>query len=176
MNVHGLIKVSSVLCLLALLAGVFLTAQAKSLQQPDQSASTSDQNQYQVFLGGVSRNHAQCGVAPNLYSPANGSRLATSTPTFIFDGGTRHQANATWLQFDVSQDPNFADYYDFYPLYFQPAQHDWVYPVAPGDAMEPGTYYWRAALWCNGPGWPPPPNPGEIRGPYSEIWSFTIEP
>ena len=141
MAIHGVIKVSSGLCLVALLASVSIPVQAVPPQHPDRLSPSSGQYQYQVYLGGVSKNHAQCSVVPNLYSPANGSRVSTSTPTLIFDGGSRHQANATWLQFDISQDPDFADYYDFYPLYFQPAQHDWVYQVAPEDAMEPGTYY-----------------------------------
>ena len=176
MNTKFVLKVSCGLILLILLIGTFLPAQAGSPVQPADLETSNDQKEYQIYLGGVSKDHAQCGVIPNLYSPSDGSTLSTSTPTFIFDGGTRSQANSTWLEFDLSQDPNFTSMYATYPSYFQPAQKDWVYPIASADAMEPGTYYWRAALWCNGPGWPPPPNPGEIRGSYSAVWSFTIEP
>jgi hypothetical protein len=172
-------KISSIagyLIALLLLLGVALPIQAFSPVQSSDPGAVTDRNQYQIYLGGVSKNRAACGVVPNLISPADGSTLTTSVPTFVFNGGSRPQANATWLQFDLSQKPNFSEDYDFYPLYFQPAQKDWVYQVSPGDAIPPGTYYWRAALWCNGPGWPPPPNPGEVRGPYSKVFSFTIQP
>lgn len=164
MSSHTRYRLAGCLILLVLLIGTSMPVSAACL--------SNEQVQYVVYLGGVSRNHAQCGVIPNLFSPPDGSILNTNTPTLVFNGGNQPQANATWLQLDLSQDPDFATMY--FTHYLQPAQEDWEYEIL--DTLEPGTYYWRAALWCNGPGWPPPPNPGEIRGPFSGARSFTIQP
>lgn len=176
MSTNSYFRIIGCLFLLVLLFGTFLAVQAGAPEQLANPPAASNRVQYFLYLSGASRNFAACDVTPNLFSPANGSTLTIHTPTFIFDGGSRPVANPTWLQFDLSQDSDFTTMVGFYPSYFQPAQHDWKFTVAPADALEPGTYYWRAALWCNGPGWPPPPNPGEIRGPYSEVFTFTIQP
>jgi hypothetical protein len=176
MTTRAFFRLIGCLVLSVLLIGTFLAVQASSPQQLTDPSEASDRIQHFLFLSGVSRDFAACDVTPNLYSPSDGSRLTTTTPTFHFNGGIRPVANPTWLQFDLSQDPDFAAMVGHYPSYFQPAQKDWQITIGPADALEPGTYYWRASLWCNGPGWPPPPNPGEIRGPYSEVFSFTIQP
>jgi hypothetical protein len=144
----------------------------KALDGKDISANPDATNT--IFLPGVLLDYAPCIVVPNLISPANGSTVNTLTPILTFDGGSETQPNATWLEVDLSTDPEFKESYPTFPHIYQPAQKLWVYEISEDNPMEPGIYYWRAALWCNGPGWPPPPNPGEILGQYSQTQSFTV--
>lgn len=121
-----------------------------------------------IYLAGVVNSWTSpCGSIPFLVSPLDESHVI-STTLFAFDGGYRG-GGYDWLEIDFSSNPNFTTGTAYY---FQPAGKYWWQPI--GNYVSDGLWYWRASLWCNGPGWPPPPD-GYVHGPFSEVWSFTVD-
>jgi hypothetical protein len=95
--------------------------------------------------------------------------MATS---LTMDGGVQARGGYNWLNLEVSQGPNFSVLE--VNIYNQPADgiEDWLIENL---QISQGTWYWRGSVWCNGPGWPPPPN-GYDRSPFSDVWTFTLIP
>ncbi len=106
-----------------------------------------------------------CGSIPNLLLPADGSTVTLSTK-FKLDG---HGKINDWLELDFIGETEQG-------TFLQPAG---LWDISLGELglgsnLTPGTWHWRASLWCNGPGWPPPPE-GYDHSPYSEMRSFTLQ-
>ena len=121
-----------------------------------------------VFLPIVTQWISPCGVIPFLINPPNGSHVTAET-MIILDGGYRG-GGYDWLGYEFSQIPDFANRRGGY---LQPAGKYWELRLG-NYHLEPGRWYWRASIWCNGPGWPPPPDSYE-QSPYSDVWSFILE-
>jgi hypothetical protein len=122
-----------------------------------------------VFLPVVDSNWSSpCGGLPFLISPSDGSHV-TSQTQLVLDGGYRG-GNFDWLEYEFSETPDFTTSSS---AYLQPAGKHWELMLG-NYGLEPGVWYWRASVWCSGPGWPPPPN-GYTRSPFSEVWSFILD-
>jgi len=107
-----------------------------------------------------------CDGIPYLIGPPDGSQIGYVT-MLVLDGGYRG-GGYDWLEVEFSKTPDFTDSSGHY---LQPAGKRWELGL--GDYnLEPGKWYWRASIWCHGPGWPPPPV-GYEQSPYSQVWSFT---
>jgi hypothetical protein len=111
---------------------------------------------FRIYLPAVFRGYAGCTTLPALISPANGSTLSTISPLYVWDRGTNPAAIGLRLQ--VATDVAFTQVVNSLGAYGNAApQFRWPSNLQPGS-----TYYWRAQLDC-----------GNMRGPYTEVWSFT---
>jgi len=96
----------------------------------------------------------RCGVSPTLISPIGS--LYTIAPVFRWDGGDNPYA--TQLRLRISEDPEFDDWVKGLIDPSPQGEHSFRFL----DNLEPNTmYYWRGWLVC-----------GELKGPYSEVFSF----
>jgi hypothetical protein len=101
---------------------------------------------------------AECTLAPQLIAPVNGSTLDTLLPRFEWDSGDDPSATEFWLQ--VCFDHACTDFE------YRARSSNWAHgrwEHRPVLNLQPATtFYWRAYLTC-----------GQVRGPYSAVWSFT---
>ena len=111
-----------------------------------------------TYIPAVFKCHVSCTAVPALISPPHGDSLNTLVPLFQWDSG--NDPYATKLILEAAQDPDFTqDVSSFSSSYRTTGTHEYRF----GWNFYPGTtYYWRAWLTC-----------GEIKGPYSDVWSFT---
>ena len=109
------------------------------------------------YLPILLKDFTPCVTIPTLISPANGDDINTLIPLFSWNNG--HDPNATESVIQLAEDYDFkVDSWSTYS-YYLPGVYEIQFPWN----LKPGTtYYWRAWLNCK-----------NIRGPYSEIWSFT---
>jgi hypothetical protein len=124
-----------------------------------------------IFLPGVLNQwFTPCGAIPYLVSPADGSTI-TSNSTLVFDGGYRGD-DLNWLEIEFNPNSSFVGTGKSYV--YQPAAMLWQQEISFFN-LTPGKWYWRTSIWCNGPGWPPPPGYGYVQSPFSQVWSFTLK-
>jgi len=99
-----------------------------------------------------------CGPAPQLIAPADGSTLDTLLPRFEWDSGD--DRSATEFRLQVCVDRACTDFE------YQARSSGWAHgrwEHRPVRNLQPATtFYWRTYLMC-----------GEVRGPSSPVWSFT---
>lgn len=103
-------------------------------------------------------NNLHCRTVPTLMYPPDGSALDTLVPAFALNW--HEEPDVTLGALEVARDPEFAQFaygsiYGRVQGVVQEQRVIWNFDPAT-------TYYWRAWLMC-----------GEVRGPYSETWSFT---
>lgn len=116
----------------------------------------SDEMSNAVYLPAVF-NNLRCRTRPTLINPPDGSNLDTLLPAFTWD--CHSEPDVTYAVLEIARDPDFSQWRT--QTWFGPAQgviKDWRLTRNFDPAT---TYYWRAWLQC-----------GEVRGPYSEAWSF----
>jgi hypothetical protein len=109
-----------------------------------------------VYLPAVFRGNPGCTTKPTLISPPNGSNLSTLSPLYMWDDGSNPAATASRLE--IARDAAFTDV----GASLRAGIHgQWEFRFSVN--LSPSTtYYWRAFLEC-----------GSMRGPYSDVWSFT---
>jgi hypothetical protein len=120
------------------------------------SSGHASASPFTVYLPAVFTGYRGCTTAPILISPADGSNLSTITPLYVWDDGGNPAATAFRLQ--VSTNAAFTNqvgnlWWDIY------GHGEFRFSTNLDPAT---TYYWRAFLQC-----------GSMRGPYSDVWSFT---
>lgn len=99
---------------------------------------------------------AACAGRPTLIQPANGSALDTMSPLYVWNDGADPAATSAHLQ--LAYDAEFSDGAGSLRSIVQ-GHHEFRFSAN----LRPGaTVYWRAWMMC-----------GSVRGPYSEVWSFT---
>lgn len=130
----------------------------------------SDPITYYIFLpSSLNIWSSPCGVIPHQVSPTNGSTV-TSESDLVFEGGYSDDIN-DWLELEYNTSPDFTG--DGSSRIYQPAGELWTEAISTLK-LEPGIWYWRTSIWCNGPDWPPPPDNYD-HSHFSETWSFTLK-
>ena len=187
LKIYGVILVTGMLIAIIYHTNLSTTeVEAKTITQSNQMVnelrgiSVSYQNKINsslsstsIYLPSVVYNWIPpCGTIPLLIEPLDGSIVSLDT-IIKFDGRGKDLYN-DWVGVYYSENKDFSG--EVYAIAYQPA-NSYSMTLDEFDqynVLTPEKWYWRADLWCNGPGFPPPPE-GYKNSPFTEVWSFTLK-
>lgn len=113
-------------------------------------------------------------AAPTLLSPANGTTLHDNSVTLTWSVPTDSEGDSLHFIVELATNSSFTEIFSTYASPQQPTLFEPLTPVPPATGMASlnallpdliGEIWWRVAAFDN-----------KIRGPYSETWSFSLEP